>query len=72
MQQTQQANASTAQADNALVAAVKAAKAKPAFQQTPQDKLKIQQGAAKGIHENKKKKKKAMMEFHSKFLGKMI
>jgi hypothetical protein len=69
MQQTQQANASTAQQDNALVAAVKAEKAKPGFQQ---DKGLIARAAAKGIHENKKKKKKAVMEFHSKFLGRMI
>jgi hypothetical protein len=52
MAQTKQANAATAQADNDLVAAVKAAKAKPGFQQTAQDKLTIQKGAAKGIHES--------------------
>lgn len=72
MKQTQQANAQTSQADNALVAAVKAAKAKPAFQQTAQDKLTIKQGAAKGIHESKKKKKKVVAEFNSKFLGMKI
>lgn len=69
---TKAANAQTAQADNALVAAVKAAKAKPAFQQTAQDKLTIKQGAAKGIHESKKKKKKVVAEFNSKFLGMKI
>jgi hypothetical protein len=56
MQQTQQANAASAQADNELVSAVKAAKAKPGFQQTAQDKLTIQKGAAKGIHESKKRR----------------
>lgn len=69
---TKQANAATAQADNQLVAAVKAAKAKPAFQQTAQDKLTIKQGAEKGIHESKKKKKKLVAEFNSKFLGMKI
>ena len=64
---TKQANAAAAQADNDLVAAVKAAKAKPGFQQTAQDRLTIQQGAAKGIHESKKKKK-VVAEFNSKFL----
>jgi hypothetical protein len=69
MQQTQQANAANSQKDNALVAAVKAEKAKPGFQQ---DKGLLARAAAQGIHENKKKKKKAVMEFHSKFLGCMI
>ena len=70
---TKQANATAAQADNDLVAAVKAAKAKPGFQQTAQDKLAIQQGAAKGIHESKKKKKKKVVaEFKSNFLGMVI
>ena len=69
---TKQSNAQTAAADNALVAAVKAAKAKPAFQQTAQDKLTIKQGAEKGIHESKKKKKKVVAEFNSKFLGMKI
>ena len=71
MKQTQQANAAAAQADNELVAAVKAAKAKPGFQQTAQDKLAIQKGAAKGIHESKKKKK-IVAEFKSNFLGMVI
>lgn len=70
---TKQANAAAAQADNDLVAAVKAAKAKPGFQQTAQDKLTIQKGAAKGIHESKKKKKKKIVaEFKSNFLGMVI
>jgi len=69
MQQTQQANAATSQKDNDLVAAVKAEKAKPGWQQ---DKGLIARAAAQGIHENKKKKKKSVMEFHSKFLGQMI
>jgi len=56
MQQTQQANAASAQADNELVSAVKAAKANPGSQQTTQDKLTIQKGAAKGIHESKKRR----------------
>jgi hypothetical protein len=56
MQQTQQANAASSKADNELVSAVKAAKAKPGFQQTAQDKLTIQKGAAKGIHESKKRR----------------
>jgi hypothetical protein len=34
------------------VAAVKAAKEKPAFQQTVQDKLTIKKGAEKGIRES--------------------
>ena len=38
--------------DAALVAAVKAAKEKPAFQQTVQDKLTIKKGAEKGIRES--------------------
>ena len=67
---TTQANAAAAQTDNNLIAAVKAAKAKPGFQQTAQDKLTIQKGAAKGIHESKKKK--IIAEFNSKFLGKTI
>lgn len=67
---TKASNAASAQADNELVAAVKAAKAKPGFQQTAQDKLTIQRGAEKGIHESKKKKKKKLVaEFNSKFLG---
>ena len=70
--QTTAANAQSAQADTALVAAVKAAKAKPGFQQTAQDKLTIKQGAEKGIRESKKKKKKAVAEFKSNFLGRMI
>lgn len=49
MQQTQQANAATSQADNELVARVKAEKAKPGFQQ---DKGLLRQAAAKGIHES--------------------
>jgi hypothetical protein len=72
IEKTKQANAQTAAADAALVAAVKAAKEKPGFQQTAQDKLTIQQGAAKGIHESKKKKKKKLAEFKSKFLGMVI
>jgi len=59
MDKTRRANAQAAQADAALVAAVKAAKAKPAFQQTAQDKLTIKKGAEKGIHES---------VFRSKFL----
>lgn len=50
---TQAANVAAAQADNALVAAVKAAKAKPEFARDAQDKLTLQRGAAKGIYENK-------------------
>ncbi len=70
---TKASNAAAAQADNQLVAAVKAAKAKPAFQQTASDKLTIKQGAAKGIHESKKKKKKKVVaEFNSRFLGMKI
>lgn len=73
IEKTKQANAAASAADNALVAAVKAAKAKPAFQQTASDKLTIKQGAAKGIHESKKKKKKKVVaEFNSKFLGMKI
>ena len=40
-----------------LVNAVKAAKSKPGFQQTAQDKLTIKKGAEQGIHESKKKNK---------------
>jgi hypothetical protein len=72
IEKTKQANATASAADDALVAAVKAAKAKPGFQQTASDKLAIQQGAAKGIHESKKKKKKKLAEFKSKFLGMVI
>ena len=50
--QTKATNAQTSQADNALIAAVKAAKAKPGFQQTLTDKNAIKQGAAKGIYES--------------------
>jgi hypothetical protein len=71
IEKTKQANAQSSAADAALVAAVKAAKAKPAFQQTATDKLTIKQGADKGIHESKKKKKK-LAEFKSKFLGMII
>lgn len=52
MAQTKATNAQTSQADNALIAAVKAAKAKPGFQQTLTDKNAIKQGAAKGIYES--------------------
>lgn len=72
IEKTKQANAQASQADAALVAAVKAAKAKPAFQQDASDKLTIKQGAAKGIHESKKSKKKKLAEFKSKFLGMVI
>jgi len=72
IEKTKQANAQSSAADAALVAAVKAAKAKPAFQQTATDKLTIKQGADKGIHESKKKKKKKLAEFKSKFLGIVI
>jgi hypothetical protein len=64
---TQQANAQSAQADNELVAAVKAEKLKPGFQQ---DKGLLRRAAAKGIRESKKKK--AVVEYHSKFLGMKI
>ena len=50
--QTKATNAQTSQADNALIAAVKAAKAKPGFQQTLTDKNAIKQGASKGIYES--------------------
>jgi hypothetical protein len=59
---TQAANAAAAQADNALVAAVKAAKAKPAFARDAQDKLTLKRGAAKGIYENKFSHLYAMLE----------
>jgi hypothetical protein len=72
IEKTKQANAAAAAADEALRAKVAAAKAKPGFQQDASDKLAIQQGAAKGIHESKKKKKKKLAEFKSKFLGIVI
>lgn len=72
IEKTKQANAAAAAADEALRAKVAAAKAKPGFQQDASDKLAIQQGAAKGIHESKKKKKKKLAEFKSKFLGMII
>jgi hypothetical protein len=72
IEKTKQANAAAAAADEALRAKVAAAKAKPGFQQSPEDKLAIKAGAAKGIHESKKKKKKKLAEFKSKFLGMII
>ncbi len=70
MKQTQQANLATSRERNQLQAAVKAAKAKPGFQQTAQDKLTIKQGAEKGIHESLNIE--PIVGFESKFLGKII
>jgi len=66
MKATQDANAAKSAADNDLVARVKAEKAKPGYDQ---DKGLLRRAAAQGIHENKKKKKKSVVEFHSRFLG---
>ena len=70
MQATAQANQASAIKDAEIKKAADDAKAKPPFQQTTSDKLAIKLAASKGIRENKKTK--AVMEFHSKFLGQMI
>ena len=54
MQQTAAANAAKAEADNNLVARVKAAKAKSGGLRSHEERLAIKQGAEKGIHENTK------------------
>lgn len=80
---TQTANAEKAKQDAAIKAAKDAAMAKPAFQQTASDKLAIQKAKQMGIRESKQpnnpakkpapgKKKKVVIEFDSKFLGKKI
>lgn len=85
---TQQANAQKSQQDAAVKAAKDAAMAKPAFQQTASDKLAIQKAQQMGITEMKKpkkpapkqpakkpapgKKKKIVVEYHSKFLDRAI
>jgi hypothetical protein len=72
MQATAQANQAANIKDAEIKQAADEAKAKPASQQSASDKLAIKLAASKGIRENKKKKQKAVMEFHSKFLGRMI
>jgi hypothetical protein len=56
IEKTKQANAAAAAADNALRAKVAAANAKPGFERTLSDKNAIKAGAAKGIHESKKRR----------------
>jgi len=56
IEKTKQANAAAAAADNELRAKVAAAKAKPGFQQSPEDLRTIKAGAEKGIHESKKRR----------------
>jgi hypothetical protein len=63
MDQTKQANAQAAAADAELVAAVKAAKAKPGFQQTALDKATLKKGAEKGIYENFERMFAMLMEY---------
>lgn len=85
---TQTADAEKAKQDAAIKAAKDAALAKPTFQQTASDKLAIQKAQQMGIRESKQikkpapkqpakkpapgKKKKVVIEFDSKFLGKKI
>jgi hypothetical protein len=75
IEKTKQANAAKAQQDAAIKAAADAARAKPGFQQSPEDKLAIKAAERAGIREAEKKKlkkKKVVTEFKSKFLGMMI
>ena len=59
---TQASNAAAAKIDNELVAAVKAAKAKPPFARDAQDKLTLKRGAEKGIYEQQFSDLYAMLE----------
>jgi hypothetical protein len=70
MQATAQANQASAINDAEIKKAADDAKAKPASLQTLSDRLAIKLAASKGIHENKKNR--AVVEFHSKFLGQLI
>ena len=72
MQATAQANQASAIKDAEIKKAADDAKAKPASLQTLSDRLAIKLAASKGIYENKKKNKKTVVEFHSKFLGQLI
>ena len=72
MQATAQANQTAAIKDAEIKKASDLAKAKPPFQQTAGDKLAIKLAQSKGIRENKKKKQQAIVEFQSRFLGRMI
>jgi hypothetical protein len=72
MQATAQANQTAAVKDAEIKKAADDAKAKPASLQTLADRLAIKLAASKGLHENKKKNKKTVVEFHSKFLGQLI
>jgi hypothetical protein len=77
IEKTKQANAAKAQQDAAIKAAADAARAKPGFQQSPEDKLAIKAAERAGIRESeekkkKLKKKKIVAEFKSNFLGMMI
>jgi hypothetical protein len=56
IEKTKQANAAAAAADNALRAKVAAANATPGVDRTLSDKNAIKAGAAKGIHESKKRR----------------
>jgi len=56
IEKTKQANAAAAAADNALRAKVAAANAKPGVERTLSDINAIKAGAAKGIHESKKRR----------------
>jgi hypothetical protein len=70
MQATAQANQASAIKDAEIKKAADDAKAKPASLQTLADRLAIKLAASKGLHENKKNR--AVVEFHSKFLGQLI
>jgi hypothetical protein len=77
IEKTKQANAAKAQQDAAIKAAADAARAKPGFQQSPEDKLAIKAAERAGIREaeekkKKLKKKKIVAEFKSNFLGMKI
>lgn len=69
---TNTANAAKSKEDAAIKAAADAAKAKPTWQQTASDRLAIKAAKDRGIGEDKEKKKKTVVEFYSKFLGKTI
>ena len=70
MQATAQANQASAIKDAEIKKAADDAKAKSASLQTLSDRLAIKLAASKGIPENKKNR--AVVEFHSKFLGQLI
>jgi hypothetical protein len=72
MKATADANAAKSAEDAAIKAAAAAARAKPGFQQSPEDKLAIKTAADRGIKEAKEreaKKKKKMAADRAKIMG---